>query len=254
MTKSITKRPASKPAVTLREPTAAEVKAGTAAVASQAARAARPSVDLKISGGVGGLSNPYSDGKGWWAMVQEAFATTSTEFANDSIAKLTTVLQRCEGSSLGPALNAALALIGGIGPEDEAQAAIAVQIAVAHAASVHMTSRALANASAGHVEAGASFAGMATKFSRTMVAHVEALTKLRGGGRQIIEHRYINVTAETAVVGDHAQTIVGGRPQVEHGNENRSHAKLDHVCASFAPMPCPEPGRDALPVPGCERA
>ena len=242
--------PAVKPALPKpRAPTAAELVANGAAKAAQAKRPTRATLHLTDQGGGSSvISNPHTDAEGWWASVQEVFGTSSPEFVNDAILKLSTVLGRCDGATGEHGMNAALALIAGIEPQDEAQAAIAVQIAIAHSASVQMTGMALLNANAGHVEAAASFAGIATKLSRTMVAHVEALTKLRGGGRQVIEHRYINVNGN-AVVGDNTQAIFGGTPQgVENGKWRQPHGLPDSVRAPSPALLCPEQSREALPV------
>ena len=252
MTKS--KLPTLPSPASLREPTAPEVTAIERATAAQTVRPARATLDVHRKDNNRVISNPHTQGQGWWATVMETFGTASEEFTNDSISKLSSVLERCDGDPHGLALNSALALIGGITPQDEAQAAIAVQIAVTHAASIHMTSKALSNANAGHVEVAASFAGIATKLSRTMVAHVEALTKLRGGGRQVIEHRYINVNGN-AVVGDNAQGLFGGPPQgVENGNQHQPHERLDSLRQPLAALPCLQQGWDPLPVASDEGA
>ena len=234
----------------LRQPTSEETVTIQCARSSQATRPARALISRKVgdSGGVV-LSNPHADGEGWWATLQETFGTTSPEFVNDAISKLTVILGKCDAGSEGEKLNASLALIAGIAPENEAQAAIAVQIAASHAASIQMTSRALLNANAGHVEAAAVFANMGTKLSRTMVAQVEALTKLRGGGRQVIEHRYINVNGN-AVVGDHAQAVFGGNPQPQGGQSESAHQPREpiHILDEPGPsLPCSQSAGNALP-------
>lgn len=232
-------------------PTLGEARAITLALSSQANRPARAklSIERKPDKAVV-VSNPHNDQSGWLATVQKTFGSSSEEFVNDCVVKLLKTFEHCYGVGDQEGINAGLALIAGIAPEDEFQAAIAVQVATTHAASIHLTARALHNSNTGHVEAAAVLVGMATKLSRTMVAHVEALAKLRGGGRQIVEHRYIQVNGN-AVVGDQTQAIFGdANPQGgKSESERQAHGSTGGTgeCPS---LPGPQSPREALPAGG----
>lgn len=239
----------------LRGPTSAEARAIVAATTSLAERPGRASVNISVKDGTRELSNPHSDGDGWATALQDAFASSSLHFTNDSILKLHRILDQCGGSGSEP-INAALALIGGIAPQDELQTAIAIQIVVNHAASIQMMDIAIRNANAGHFEAAAAYTGMGTKIGRTMMANAETLAKLRGGGRQVIEHRYINVNAANAVLGDNTQSVFG----LAHAqgaiseNDHQPRDKLAIAHAPLAPVLCAEQGRGPVPVAGDEGA
>lgn len=235
----------------LRGPTPNEAASIERAKTRQASRPGRSSLTVnKVEGASVNISNPHTDGSGWWESVRENFGTTSDDFANDCLIKLSHTLQHCDGTGTQTSLNAALALIGGVSPEDELQAAIAVQIALAHVTSIHLTARGLRNYSAGHVETSAVLMGMATKASRTMVAHVEALAKIRGGGRQVIEHRYIQVNGN-AVVGDGTQAVFGGiTPEGgKSGSDRQAQGTTGLVGCGPAMLSAQSPG-EALPTGG----
>jgi hypothetical protein len=206
---------------TLRDPTPQEALAIEAARQRHAKRKGRVSVNHTRKGADIEISNPHTDGSGWSVALQEVFASASEDFANFNINALQNLLQAMGGGVIP--INAALAFIEGIAPTSELEAGMAMQIAGAHFASLQMTRKAMANSAEGYLEAAAAYTGMATKFSRTMVAHVEALTKLRGGGRQIVEHRYINVNAANAIVGDGTQAVFGGVNQTPGGNPENAH-------------------------------
>lgn len=242
------------PAPDLRDPTPAEIKAGQEAAEQQAARPGRATVNWLVSGDAVFVENPHTDARAWHDSLMEAFATSSGDFANDTLLKLNSVLGQIGGGTGSARLNAALALIGGLAPTDEGQTAIAVQIAATHAASMNMTARAVQNANSGYLEAASSYTNMATKLSRTMAAHIEALTKLRGGGRQVIEHRYYQVNAENALVGDNSQAIFqapaeGGK----NANPRQPREALALAHEPGAEMPCPQPAGEAVPVAGHAR-
>lgn len=241
----VRQKPGDKP---LRAPMRAEAKAIVAARQSLSARPGRASINLEIKDNIAQQSNPHSDGTGWMIALQDAFASSSVHFANDTMIKMHGILSQCGGAGSAQ-VNAALALIGGIAPQDELQAAIATQIVINHTASIHMLVTALKNTNAGHFEAAASYTGMATKLSRTMTTHIEALAKLRGGGRQVIEHRYINVNAENAVVGDNTQAVFGhpkGGKKI--GKSRQPHEPIALAHEPGAAMPCPEPAGEAVSV------
>lgn len=99
-------------------------------------------------------------------------------------------------------LNAALAFIGGIQPNDEIEAALTVQMLGTHEASVRLLATAL---KAGHIDAQERYINMATKMQRTFTAQVEAMKRYRSSGEQTIRVQHQNVTVQEggqAVIGD----------------------------------------------------
>jgi hypothetical protein len=209
-------------AAKLRDPTPGEAKAISVATDAQAERPARPEIGFEIVDAIARVTNPHSDPEGAFSHLYEAFGTTSAPFVHNCIGRLQAVLaQTGSGQSMQDDLNAAFAMVAGLEPQNEGQAAVAVQIVANHIGSMQLTAKALRYADDGHIEAANLLTNMAAKLSRTMVAHVEALAKLRGGGRQIVEHRYIQVNGN-AVVGDGTQAVFGGvNPQGGNNGSER---------------------------------
>lgn len=244
--------------VALPDPTPEERKAIAQATEARAVRPARTSVVLKnrlAEGGGLAISNPHSDGLGWDDQMKDAFGTTSDAFANQAFMRLANAF----GSQINPptegALNGALALLGAIDPQNELEAAIGEQIISAHVTSLDLLSRARLNAGQ-HVDAAAAYANMATKVSRTMALHVETLTKLRSGGKQTHEVRYIYINGN-AVVGDGAQAVFGDAEVGGGGGDERKRGQphgqpaLAHIPGALVPpMRREDPCGDAVSGPG----
>jgi hypothetical protein len=230
----------------LREPTEREKGAISAAIARQAKRPARTKVSSKKTGNAMELGTPHSDKTGWHCTLFDTFGTSSFDFVNYAFAQTMEVVDQT-GEKVDR-YNAALALIGGIAPRDELEAAIACQMVATNALSMNCMSRAV---SADTMDRREAFIQQATKLSRTFNSQVETLAKLRAGGKQQVEVRYVHVHGN-AVIGD-VQTGGGGAIP---GFVGQPHAKgLSY--APGAPVPAmlrEDPEGEALPVSGDERA
>jgi len=175
---------------------------------------------------------PHGDPVLWGVQLAEVFATGSAAFTNDSYNTLlaaTSTVGSPEGSrSQVNAMGAALALIQAIDPRDELEAALAVQMAMTHEAA----QRALVNASKSEMmDHAVKMGGLATKLSRTFVAQVEALSKLRNAGKQVVEvthvHKHVHVgPGGQAIVGD-VHYGAGGGVGIESGGQPQPHALAD---------------------------
>ena len=165
---------------------------------------------------------PHSDGHGFCEQLRDTFGSSSDAFCSASATRLDPLL-RNPGDKCAPdgRVNAALAVMGAIAPANELEAIIGEQIIGTHTLSIDLMGRAQHADTIPKQEA---YINMATKLSRTMAAQVEALSRLRSGGKQqvIVKHVYIN---GNAVVGDNAQTVLqaGGRGS-DPGNIGQSHA------------------------------
>lgn len=98
------------------------------------------------------------------------------------------------------ALNAALALVCGINPQDELESALATQMAAIHHASLEMMRRAMIGDQT--VEGVTEGINRAVKLSRTFTTQMEALQKYRSKGQQTIQVQHVQVN-------DGGQAIVG---------------------------------------------
>jgi hypothetical protein len=152
------------------------------------------------------ISNPHSDAKGWSEHVNDTFGTTSHAFSEQSLMRIAAVLQRRTVAATQAQINAALALLGAIAPRDELDTAIGEQIVTAHVLSMELMHQAKCSDTIPKMDA---YTNMATKVSRTMATHIDALGKLRYGGKQQMIVRHVYVQGD-AYVGDNGQAVFGG--------------------------------------------
>jgi len=191
-----------------------------AAKASVASRPLRPEPTIIREDGKAGIEAPHSDASGQAYAIMDALATTSNAFVSRQLLNLANL-----GSGLGTSagtddLGSALAIIGAVEPRNELEAALAVQMAMTHQLSATMLQRAH---SAGTIKAMTEYGSLATKAARTFTAQMEALTKFRSGGKQIVEHRHIyidNRGGQTVV----AENMTTGVPGHERHFADQSHA------------------------------
>jgi hypothetical protein len=186
-----------------------------------------------------GWGPSHSDAAGWFIQLKETFATTSTDFANEQVTSLEAAARR-RGTAQGEsavALNAALALVGSIGPENELEAALAVQMAQVHNLSAEIMVMARTCQS---IEAMQGYVTMATKLQRTFTSQIEALGRMRGKGQQTV--RVEHVTVEPG-----GQAIVG---DVHHYGAARTKEKPNGTddAGTRASLPCPDPLGPAVPI------
>ncbi|WP_421935529.1 hypothetical protein [Phenylobacterium sp.] len=191
---------------------------------------------------------PHSDREGWHKHYLDTFATSSGDFASESSARLATAVKdRSAPIPTDRQYNAALAAMGAIAPRDELEALIGEQIVAAHIASLDFLGRARANAGE-YRDTAAVYAGIATKLSRTMAAHIEALAKLRSGGKQqvIVKHVYVDARGgQNVIAGElHGATGRGTKGRLPYEPE----ALADLALASLSTMPGEEPEGTALHV------
>lgn len=203
-------KPASEPAADLREPTEAEAKAIAAAEEILAARPSRVVANVEKIGPAGVLTvqQPHSNGEGWSKQLVATLGTSSPDFADEALKRVANAVGDGRSTVTTSQYSGALALMGGIDPQNELEAAIGEQIIAAHVASMDFMRRARCNAGESF-EIAAAYANMATKVSRTMATHVETLAKLRSGGKQQVVVKHIYVQGD-AYVGDDGQAVFGG--------------------------------------------
>jgi hypothetical protein len=178
----------------------------------------------------------------------DAFGTSSAAFAAYSISWLAALARRRGGdipSERG--LNAALAVVDGVRPENEIEAMLAMQMYAAHDAAMEMMFQAK---QAPALEVTQGYSAIATKMMRTFIAQVEALNKLRKGGEQTVRVEHVHVyPGGQAIVGAVTQHSQGGGSTQE--NLGQPHGPNDPKALAFAPgAPVwrEEPGGNALPV------
>lgn len=236
-----------------RDPSASERRAIEAANEAQAARPARARVTVASSKDrCVSLEMPHSDAMGAAALLRETFGTRSEGFTDHSLQQLANALIAGDDVTTRQ-YEAGLALMGAIAPRDELEAAIGLQIVATHTASLDLMQRARLNAGK-YVESAAAYTNMATKLSRTMAAHVETLAKLRSGGKQTHEVRYIYVNGPAAFGPGAKAAAAYGQGGGQFGNPGQSHTapQLAHLGGQLCPPVWSENAEGvALSVPGC---
>lgn len=248
------RKKAAKPAAPeLREPTASETKAFGEAATRQLKRPERAKLKVTETAPRSiAYEPPHKNAAGAYALVREAFGTRSSAFAGHALLELANMAGD-PGKPSEEAINAALAILGAIEPRDELEAAMAEQIIAAHVASLQFLNRARANMGE-YRDTACAYVNAATKLSRTMAVQIEALAKLRNGGKQTHEVRYVYVNGP--VLGAGAQAVFGlPGGGVRGSNFDQPHGGSDPAALAFAPgVPVwrEDPTRDALPVAGGE--
>lgn len=236
-----------------REPDARERKAMTRAAERYQARAEPLVIDDMPEGAEAlRLDAKHSDRAGMVLQMLDAFGTASPEFAQHSVGRVAAVM-RNRGEKLpdSTALNAGLASVSGIAPENEIEAMLAVQMTGTHEVAMEMLTRAKLANDTDHLER---YGALATKMLRTYTTQLEALAKLRRGGAQKVTVEHVHVyEGGQAIVGNvntsGPQTQSGGGGRHEKGHQ--AHALAGPAAIAFQTDPsmlCPDAGRDAMPV------
>ena len=156
-----------------RAPTQREAAAIEAAKLADRARPNRAEYQVEVApGGVAKLEPFHNDAAGEHYLVQNALATSSHDFANAGLSHLLNGTAKYQGSGDTQGLNAGLALIGAIDPQNELEAALAVQMVATHELSLMMLTRARQATGLEHMK---EYGNLATKLSRTFTAQMKTL-------------------------------------------------------------------------------
>lgn len=195
------------------------------------------------------IAADHPDRTVWSVQMAETFGVTEAVLADRLFNQ---VLNATHAGGNQPVqqevVNAALAAVHGIAPRDTTEGLLAAQMVATHHAAMELLRRTNGADTIQRLEANGN---MATKMLRTFAAQMEALKRYRSKGEQrvVVQHQHVNVTAEQAAV-----QVNAGAPPLTGGTggtlklEEQPHAHaLAH--AHLAPMLCPDPARDALPMP-----
>lgn len=231
----------------LPEPNERDAAAIVRARSRVQARASRIAVTLTAKS----IGAPYNDAAGHYYRLLDAFGTKSCDFATVALSSMLDAMRPRDKPEPEPdAINAALALISGIEPENEVEALLATQMMATNALAMELLGR---TRRAEYREQLETSGGLAVKLLRTFTLQAETLAKLRRGGGQTVRVEHVHVHAGgQAIVG--SVTPGGGAGLI---NEEQPHAKriaspsaLPHADAPFDPLRGANPERDALPVRG----
>lgn len=150
-------------------------------------------------------------------------------------------------------LNGLIAMIEAAEPQNEIQAALAVQMAMAHTAVQTILQRAMR---VDQIPQFDSASNSVVKLMRTFTMQAETLAKLQRGGEQVVKVVHVHPGAQ-AIVGNVVNGGAGSSAGGGVSNENRSqpHAKAELPAGTAATLPevwSEDANRISLPVSGRE--
>jgi hypothetical protein len=186
--------------------------------------------------------------------AMEAFGTGSPEFIEDQLKRMIAVYREKSGGLLDHlALNAALAMIEGLKPQNEAEAALAVQMAITHFLVAKLSAR-IGSGAIDTIRQQDSTALALARLHRAFTTQMETLSNVRRGGRQkvVVEHVHIH---KHIYVAPGAQAIIGDVTHTGRGvadeNSGQGHAANDQRAISTEecpPVRCSDPPREAVSI------
>jgi hypothetical protein len=194
------------------------------------------------------LVSNHADPDGHVTMLQEAFGTVSNSYVGASMVSLEWMTrQRGTGKANDvTSLNAALALMGAIDPQDELEAALAMQMAGCHSLSVEMLGRARQASDIEHIQ---TFSNLAVKLQRTFTAQIEALGRMRGKGQQTVRVEHVTVAAGAqAIVGDVHHHARGGGASNEFEDQCHEAARRAGAPQESSPLLGQDPQGNGVPI------
>jgi hypothetical protein len=135
---------------------------------------------------------PDGETEVWWGRLKNALGTSSDAFVDASLRQLQSAAQLPNGGISETALNAALAIVEAAAPKNEIEAALAIQMAATHAASMSVLPR--FGGGGGSERRLIAVASAAARLLQAYATQVETLRRLRHGGSQLVrvEHVHIN--------------------------------------------------------------
>jgi hypothetical protein len=184
----------------------------------------------------------------WWDRLKNALGTTSSDFVSASLVQLKAAAQ-FPGSGISEVgINAALAQIEALAPQNEVEAALAVQMACTHSAVMAVLTK-LDNGQ-GTTDRVVRLVSAAARLSRAFTMQVESYRRLRHGGDQYVrvEHVHVNEGGQ-ALIGN-VRTQDGRREQSARNDETTimPPAKVPSKTGPIANSPESSPASsDALP-------
>jgi hypothetical protein len=217
MTKARTRKPqASAPEPEpCRDPTSAEVR--RIEKAKQRFRSREPAPIVLANAAARCPVHTDLDGYGYH--LCDTFGTGSGALTNVLLTQICRA-KAPQGNFTEDDVNAALAAVHGIAPQDEAEAMLAAQMVAVHTAAMQMLRQVAASQTISQQD---SNGNLATKLLRTYSAQMEALARYRRRGEQTVrvEHVHVEPGAQ-AIVGTVTHYQGGGG---DAGNSERPHAQ-----------------------------
>ncbi|MCC0007829.1 MAG: hypothetical protein H6876_06860 [Hyphomicrobiaceae bacterium] len=214
---------------------------------------------MKFEQGSGGkidlLGGGHADHDGWLIRLEDTFGTRGKAFALSQLNQLILACQDKDGEVDGSRLDAMIAMVEAATPDNELQAALAVQMAITHFATVTIMRRALR---VDQIPQFDSAGNMAIKLARTFALQAETLAKLQRGGEQVVRVVHVHPGAQAIVGNVNAGEVGPALPRggVSHENASRPHAKAILPASSTSgrsPLRSEDAQREPMPLTGRQR-
>ena len=173
------------------------------------------------------------------AALYDLTGTDSPDFMQWAIS----IMSKIQDPSADPNsqdVNAGLAVMAAVQPENETETLLALQMMAANQGALSCTAR-MRNAQ--FVDQLNIYGNLANKFMRTYTAQMEALAKIRRGGEQVIKYVHVHEGGQ-AVIGSTINQHQGGRSD---GRSVQSHAAA--AVSGCAALPGPDEEGNGVPLP-----
>lgn len=187
---------------------------------------------------------PHDDAGLWMLQLADAFGTRSSAVINTFLGQLEAL---CGNSHYDDEarqwrldenqFSAALALVNSVKPRNEMEAALAAQMVAVHLLTMKVAARAI------QYDYDTRTAAAAGKLARTFTLQMEALRSMRG--RKRTTRQSITVRKE---LHQHVHYHRG-----EGESEGQPHERPAAIVDQCPALPSPQPGGEAVPLPGDER-
>ena len=189
------------------------------------------------------IESQHADESGMAYMFMDTLSSASNQFISRQLRSILNVTGEHGKAGTSEDLGSALAFVAAVQPANEMEAALAVQMYAAHHLALDMLERAKNAKYQPQLEC---YGNLATKAQRTFTAQIEALTKLRTGGKQIVEHRHYNIDNRGG------QAVIAENMHTGGSRNGRNAANQSHALS--APLPSEDPEGFSLPSPTDQRA
>jgi hypothetical protein len=131
--------------------------------------------------------------------VYEALGSRSNGFVDDTLRRLSASLPLTGDEKLDSQMvTSAIALISAVGPQDELETTMALQMVAANEAALVAFRR---SGKTEYIEHATAYSNMGNKAMRSFALHAETLAKLRRGGEQVVRHVHVNEGGQAVIAG-----------------------------------------------------
>lgn len=219
------------------------------------ARAFNPGVAVEPAKRGYRLGSPHRDREAWEVQILDAFGTRSVSVAMVFLDQLAALCRPASGvdGQWAPNeidLNAMVAMVTGMKPRNEIEAALAAQMVAIHI----LTARILGEAASIDGWVNPEKAALAAKMAKTFAQQCDTMHRIKGrGGKQSIRVRYEKHTHQHVhVEGGASEILAQGRAHA--GAQTAILSRNSGPVVDLAALPGADPGGLTMSESGCERS